>query len=237
MANTIDIEDFKTLYATTTQNLKISNGLDIATLLQNEFNGYINIFRSLFVNRQNELTNIYNSIRNNSFPHNRVTAFDIRETSILYSDYIKGMTIFVNKLIDLKNSDGVNAEKIINNIHLMIERDSKYSDDIFGGTRNPTKQMDIDTAMTVVEYFSDIEYDTSIFMECIIDILSEKNKNNSSVYAEAINQGINMYINSIRNFVYKMMLTIVTCYNKILESIQTRTPVNGSPELPKYQLF
>ena len=80
-------------------NTKVSDISSITDVLIEDIKSYNNIISSFFVGKENEVKQIYNSIKNKKFPFNKVDVLDINFISSTYLEYFEGMIEFINKVV------------------------------------------------------------------------------------------------------------------------------------------
>lgn len=203
-------------------------------IVKKEFYSFSEIIRTFFVGKESEIKYIYNSIREHKFPYNRISCIDVSVAKHMYSDYIVGMIEFINKLANLKDGDNISIDAVGKTIEKVIEKDEDFISSIFGGEKNKTQSMDIDSAMKNIEELIDVEGQLSEF-EGYARSLS--NLTFSNTYKPVAIKGFKIYFKSVLNYNSKCIEEILSCYDKIHKSIQNRTPAKGVIEKPEYQLF
>ena len=163
---------------------------------------------------------------------------DINFISSTYLEYFEGMIEFINKVVDLHDSDEVSNESISSTINKINERDSEFIESLFGGSRCSESSVDINTAMLNVEKLIDINEDFSMFIDTVNKVSECAQNNNSSKYKNEIILALNVLLKSIRLYNKKCISNILKTYDKITASIQVRTPTSGVlHKVPKYQMF
>ena len=219
-------------------NTKISDISSITDVLIEDIKSYNNIISSFFVGKENEINKIYYSIKNKKFPFNKVDVLDINFISSTYLEYFEGMIEFINKVVDLHDSDEVSNESISSTINKINERDSEFIESIFGGCRCSESSVDINTAMLNVEKLIYINEDFSMFVDTVNKVSECAQNNNSSKYKNEIILALNVLLKSIRLYNKECISNILKTYDKITASIQVRTPASGVlHKVPKYQMF
>lgn len=219
-------------------NTKITEISSITDVLIEDIKTYNNIISSFFVGKENEIKQIYNSIKNKKFPFNKVSVLDINFVSNTYLEYFEGMIEFINKVVDLNDSDEVSNESISSTINKINERDSEFIESIFGGSRCSESSVDINTAMLNVEKLIDINEDFSMFINTVNKVCEYAQNNNSSKYKNEIILALNVLLKSIRVYNRNCVSNILKTYDKITASIQVRTPASGVlHKVQKYQMF
>lgn len=204
---------------------------------QNEFNEYSDIIQSFFVGKQNEIKEIYNAIRMNEFPYNKIRFIDINMAIHMYGDYFKGMTEFIRKVTDLKDSDEVENNSIQMTIEHVQKKDTGFIDSIIGGERNPETEVDLDTAMINIESLINIYNDFDQFKELLNTLCDNISSNGSTKYANEIASSMRAFIMSFSRYNNKCIKEILITYNNIRTSMEHRVPVDGDKKIPEYKLF
>ena len=221
---------------------KLEKSADMVTMdFSNEFNKEIGKYsvaiQTFFTGKEDEIKFIYKSIRENSFPYNRVKCYDINSALIQYKDYFAGLVEFINKIIDLRDTDNIDPSAIQSTIAKINNRDKEFICDIICGSKNELEEMDINDAMKNVETLIDINSTFDDYKNMVSNSCNIVDKNNCTKYANEIKAGLRVFITSIACFNSKAISEVIKTYDKIHQSIQSRTPVKGVVEIPKYQMF
>ena len=201
-----------------------------------EFNNFSNLIKEFFVGKEEQIKNIYNIIRNNSLPYNRIKIVDVNMARHLYNEYLEGLKEYADKYTSLREGDNIDKEAISNMTNRVSERDTEFIDSIFGGEKNPEAEADIDTAIKNVETLIDIDGDFSKFISISNEICNKVISANTGSYTDAIDEGLKVFFKSISYYNFKCIKEIFETFEKIEESIQTRTPAIDK-EVPQYQIF
>lgn len=228
-------EKILNIYNTFIQDIKTNS--EYTRLTQKQFEMYGSIIKDFFVGKESEIKNIYNSIRNNSFPYNKVECIDINNAMNLYKDYFEGMWEFVNKVCDLRDTDDVKIDNIISTITKVNDKDKEFISSILGGDRNPSQVVTLDDAMKNVECLIDIDSKLQNYIKLIDTLCCKTNTLQTQKYNEQINNGICVVITSIGFFISRCMEEIIATYDRIIKSMTSRVPSTGTPEVPEYQMF
>lgn len=226
------------LYEVFTNELSnITDASQMMECLKKQLLCYSEIIRSFFTGKDNEIRNIYQAIREQRFPYNTVHGCDVNFAIHAYKDYLEGLSVFVFKVLDLNDSDMIDINKIHETAISVMERDSEFMDEIFGGSKNPNVDMDLDSAMKNIESLLDINDNISSYIEICKRMIDIVNAHPTEVYKDVRVEGIKIFISSISNYNYKSIDSVLTTYENILNSMNERVPVKGNPVVPTYQLF
>ena len=101
---------------------------EISTVTTQLFKGYSDFIKTFFCGRENEIKKIYEGIRNDSYPFNKITMIDVNMAIHCYSDYFTGLLQFANKISDLKDSDSVNPESVSKTLEMVKSKDKAFVD-------------------------------------------------------------------------------------------------------------
>lgn len=218
----------------------IANETDIESmfkLFEQETCIYFEIISSFFLGKKDEIKKIYDSLKNNMFPYNRISSIKLDVAMYDYSNYSNGMIEFIRRTTDLKDTDEVNKDSVRNTIDSVRSKNDDFVESIFDGRLNEVCDMDLDSAMKNVEILIDVEPTLSKYVNIGKQIKSSILSNNSEKYKEEILDSMKIYTISILQFYYKCLIEIFNTYEKISTSMKSRTPAGGVKEIPKYQLF
>lgn len=206
-------------------------------LFEQEICVYSEIISSFFLGKKDEIKKIYDSLKNNMFPYNKISSIKLDVATYDYSNYLNGMVEFIRRTTDLKDNDEVSKDSVRKTIDSVREKNDDFIESIFDGRLNEICDMDLDSAMKNVEILIDMEPTLSKYVNIGKQVKSSVLSNNSEKYKEEILDSIKIYTTSILQFNYKCLIEIFNTYEKISTSMETRTPAGGVKEIPKYQLF
>ncbi len=201
-----------------------------------EFNTYSGIIRNFFTGKEDEIKNIYYSIRTNKYPYNKIKSVDVVQSRHMYLEYSAGMTEYMLRMTDLKNTDNVNVNTLSDNIALIRERDELFILSIFGGDKNPPIDEDLNSSMKNIEVLIDTNSDFNVFKTNISNLVNKYNSTDE-LYKSVVSKAVTVYVRSVRQYIYYCMKTILNCYMDIQDSLKSRTPVTPPKETPEYQMF
>lgn len=211
---------------------------DLMKLTEKEFLVYQELIRSFFTGKEDEIKSIYDSIKNNDYPYNKIQDIDIAYAENTYSQYLEGLMEFVNVTTKLKDTDTVPVDKVRDTINTVANKDKSMLSSLFGGDMNPVIDMSIDVAMKNIEVLINIDGDFSKSIDgCNSVLVPLRLSGIPDTYHNEIFDAVKILFESLRTYNFKCICTIFDTFEKIHDSIQTRTPVNGVVEKPKYQLF
>ena len=143
---------------------------------------------------------------------------------------------YADKYTSLREGDNIDKDAISNMTNRVSERDTEFIDSIFGGEKNPEAEADIDTAIKNIETLIDIDGDFSKFISISNEICNKVISANTGTYTDAVDEGLKVFFKSISYYNFKCIKEIFETFEKIEESIQTRTPAIDK-EVPQYQIF
>lgn len=198
---------------------------------------YRNIVQSFFVGKKDELQGIYQALKETKFPYNRIDFIDINLATHMYGEYFQGLVRFVEKISDLRNTDDVNNEKMMNAIIHVKNKDMEFRKSIIGGERNTVSTVDLDNAMINVESLINIYNDFEEFHKCLEMLSGNIQDNKCEKYANTIVAGMKVFIMSFIYYNDSCIREILSTYKNIIKSMEHRTPASGEMQIPKFQLF
>lgn len=210
---------------------------EISTVTTQLFKGYSDFIKTFFCGRENEIKKIYEGIRNDSYPFNKITMIDVNMAIHCYSDYFTGLLQFANKISDLKDSDSVNSESVSKTLEMVKSKDKAFVDSLFGGEMNPSTTTNIDTAMVTVEAFIQLDRNFDEFVLVTKSITNDATVSNSTKYNDQVLEGIRIFVSSFGYYNFRCIKEIIKTYNDIIDSMTSRTPASGVKEVETYQLF
>ena len=213
------------------------NASCMLSIIKKDFEKYKHEIGFFFYGKEKEIKSIYTAIKDNSFPYNKISAVDVNFATHAYADYLEGLIQFSHKMLSLRETDEIEQTKIESTIHAVAEKDNLFIESLFGGEKNPVKEMDIDTAMKNIECLINIDNDFSHFCELgkTLCLVYEENMNDK--YKIVILEGLKVFFKSIIHYNQKCVESVLSTYKDIRTSMEKRTPAHGEVEVPKYQLF
>lgn len=214
-----------------------STPTEISDITTNLFKKYSEFIKTFFSGRESEIKRIYEGIRNNSYPFNKIRMIDVNMAIHCYSDYFTGLLQFANKISDLRDSDSIAPESVSNTLGMVRDKDKAFVDSLFGGDRNPCAVVDLDTAMVTVEAFIQLDSNFDEFILATKSITNDAAVSNSKKYNNQVMDGIRVFVSSIGYYNFNCLSEIVKTYLNIVDSMTSRTPANGDKEVETYQLF
>lgn len=225
------------MYSTFAESTCNMSSADFSCEMTKELNNYSTAIKDFFTGKEEEIKYIYKSIRENKFPYNKVSCYDINSALHQYMEYYPGLVEFINKLIDLKDSDNIDPSSVQSTIANVNNRDKEFICSIVCGEKNELEEMGINDAMKNVESLIDIYNSLSDYKKMVENACRTVDNNNCGKYCNEIKQGLKVLVTSITCFNSKVISEVVKTYDKIHQSIQERTPVKPPVETPKYQMF
>lgn len=211
--------------------------LEISSLTIGLFNDYSEIIKTFFCGRENEIKRIYEAIRGDMYPFNKVSIIDVNMAIHCYSDYFKGLLEFANKISKLNDNNSVDPESVSKTLEMVRGKDKNFIDSLFGGEINPEITTDIDTAMVTVEAFIQLDKSFSEFVSVTKSVTNRAAASNSTKYNTQVMEGLRVFVSSFAYYNFRCIKEIVKTYNDIITSIASRTPARGVKEVETYQVF
>lgn len=225
---------YNTFNESTTNNL---NSSEFCQEMSNELTRYSEAIKNFFTGKETEIKFIYKSIRENSFPYNKVKCYDINSAIHQYMEYYPGLVEFINKLIDLRDTDTVDPSSAQSTIAQVNNRDKEFICSIVNGDKNELEEVSINDAMKNVESLIEINNSLNDFKKMVESTCRIIDNNHCDKYQNEIKQGLRVFVTSIACFNSKVISEVANTYDKIHQSIQQRVPVNPPAETPTYQMF
>lgn len=181
--------------------------------------------KDFFVGKEDEILKIYDILKRQACPYNKIKFVDVNMASHLYSEYFDGLTKYVDKLISLNNDDEISTETVKASFEKIKKADEICFKNIFYGELNPEATVNIDTAMVNIETLIDINNNFSNFINLVNSMCNKIYKNKCDKYYNSIVEGLGLFIFSICKYNFLSIIHILETWDKITDSIQTRTPV------------
>lgn len=229
-------EDLEKIYAKYAADVETTDISNLVTLVQVELGKYKDTVTGFFTDKADEIRFIYKSIRENSFPYNKIMAADSNKARHLYLEYFEGLQQYIQKLLDLKSTDEIDKEKLENSLIQISQRDHEFVDSLYQQERNPEEEMDIDSGMKNIEVLIDV-YNSADQLSDALKKYVFMVDDADPEYVKQMVSGLKIMANSIRHFHKDIIKEILECYEKIHNSIQKRTPAMGEKVIETYQLF
>ena len=218
----------------------IENVLQIPLLMRDLFNAYSKEIRMFFNGKENRIREIYSAIRTDSFPYNKIESINCVEANATYDDYVKGLVIYVTKVLNLHDNDQIAADVIKRHLAKMTNRDDDFIHRLVMGDTNSGSCIEpesINDAMKNVEMLIEIDKTFESYITTASDLCNIASQNTSKNYQNECKDAVILYVTSVARFNCMIIEAIFDCYNKIDESLNTRTPVNGVPIKEELQVF
>lgn len=217
---------------------------DFPTLLKSIFTKYMDGLRSFFSNKKAEIQSIYKAIRNKEFPNNRVSIIDINIASSIYFDYFHGLVDFVSRVGNLQTTDDVSKDVVVNKLNTVETKNRLFIDDLANGKNHLAdnsdnnelcEECDINSAMKNVEFLVSLN---SLFDDYVYKIKEVIDATNSSQeYYDVTLHAVKVLIESLAFFGAKCVDIIISTYNSIINSMQSRASARKQDAIPAYQVF
>lgn len=167
---------------------------------------------------------IYEKIRNNEIPYNKVNTIDVNKVIATYKEYNDGMITFIKKIMLSNNElDDVVEDKI----HKSIERDKDFIEQLFDDTKS---EYSINEAMMNIEYLVDLTKDIEVFVNNMNEFKLIKSDCEVKYLCEKL------YAKSTSKFIHKLLKSIFKTFDAIKNSISTREPAVKKPDIDNERL-
>lgn len=229
--------ELEEIYNSNNSKVDACDPSSLVTLVRDEFSQYKNTVASFFTDKANEIRFIYDSIRSNAFPYNRMMLADSNKAMHLYLEYFEGMQKYLDRVFNLKSTDEVDSAKLSVNITSMIARDHDFVDSIYSEETNPKEENDLNSAMLNVEVLIDVYNGADAYYH-LLGTYADKLASVDPLYKDQCILAMKLMAHSVRHFHKDIIKEILGCYDIIHDSIQRRTPVGGEPKpVDPYQVF
>ena len=218
----------------------VENVLQIPMLMRDLFNAYSDEIRMFFNGKEGRIKEIYSAIRTDSFPYNKIESINCVEANATYDDYVKGLIIYVNKVLNLQDSDQIAADVIKKHLSKMTNRDDDFIHRLVTGETNNGSCIEpesINDAMKNVEMLIEIDKTLESYITTASKLCNTAAQNTSENYQNECKDAVILYATSVARFNCMIIEAIFDCYNKIDESLNKRTPVNSKSITPELQVF
>lgn len=220
------------------QRLDASDSPEFYGCILNRFlNESTDAIMSFFASKRDEIKTIYDAIKENKYPHNKVLMTSVENAQMMFSEYFKGLHEYAENLVELENDKNISKEAIQKMVSDVKYKNNIFIESIINGTRNPEKSVTISEAMVNIENVKLIISSYMEYNEKAKFIFQSLNGKDNDVYIEEISIGLKTYVSSIGEFAYRCLAETVNSYNNIMDSMKQRVPVNGIKEIPKYKIF
>lgn len=202
-----------------------------------QIEAYKNIIQSFFVGKKSEIQKIYQVLKEKRLPYNKINFIDINLATHMYGEYFQGLVQFISKITDLRDTDEISEDKMISAIIHVETKDLEFRDSIIGGSRNEMSTVDLDNAMINIESLINIYNEFDEFQKCFDVLIQNIKNNNCEKYYNTIRTGMRVFIMSIIHYISSSVDEILSTYEKIIKSMEHRTPASGEKKVPEFQLF
>lgn len=192
---------------------------------------------SFFASKKDDMKMIYNAIRDNKYPYNKILSCSVEDAMLKFSEYFQGLHEYAENLVKLDNTKNISKDAIKKMVSDVDEKNSCFVESIIRGSRNPEKSVSISEAMMNVENLKLIISSYMSYNEKTKPIFEALKSNDKSIYIEEIKLGLRTYVTAIGDFAYCCLVEIINSYNNIMTSMKCRIPANGIKETPKYKIF
>lgn len=192
---------------------------------------------SFFDARKDDVKMIYDAIRDNKYPYNKVLTCSVEDAMLKFSEYFKGLHEYAGNLVRLDSSYNISKDAIKKMVSEVEEKNSCFVESIIRGSRNPEKSVSISEAMINVENLKLVISSYMVYNEKAKPIFESLDGKDNSMYMEEITLGLRTYTTAISDFAYCCLTEVVNSYNNIMDSMKCRIPANGIKEIPKYKIF
>lgn len=153
------------------------------------------------------IVSIYEKLKNNELPYNKVETIDVYKVVATYKDYLSSMDDYIVKILDT-SSEAANYGDYINKA---IQNDHEYVCKLMHDT---VDKYTLDEAMSNIEYLINIKEDIEGYT-ARYDEISNKGTELAKLCAK-------MYGTSVTNFVKHILSSIYSCYEAITVSVTHR---------------
>lgn len=218
----------------------IENVLQIPLLMRDLFNAYSKEIRMFFNGKENRIREIYSAIRTDSFPYNKIESINCVEANATYDDYVKGLVIYVTKVLNLHDNDQIAADVIKRHLAKMTNRDDDFIHRLVTGDTNAGSCIEpesINDAMKNVEMLIEIDKTLESYIMRASELCNIAAQNSSKNYQSEYKDAIILYATSVARFNCMIIEAIFDCYNKIDESLNKRIPASDENIVPELQVF
>lgn len=159
----------------------------------------------------------------------KLECVDVRTGSQIYTEYMAGMTQFIN---EIKGCSSFNEDKM-QDIELKMENasanDGIFVDSIFGGATNAKKEITIVEASDNIEYLIDFIPEIKRLKDDVTAITEavELTPKVSDNHEKLLTESLNMLYKSVANYCKDNIINIFETYHDIMDKIDN--PVVDSP--------
>lgn len=180
--------------------------------------------KRFFDGNRETIHELYEAIRHNTRPYNKIVGLNIHEIFMNYSEYEQGLHEFLTKCSELRDDMNVDKLAIRKRIMDISARDPEFINKFFDPRFAEYRKMGLNDAMYNIEtmiILHDEMVDHELAVKHAIGIIEE----NASVdYATEILDGVKIYIKSVMHFYEEIYTAIFKLYLATLKSYETREP-------------
>lgn len=231
----------KNKYEESIEEINLCENVDqLSDIIDRELNEYMCIIESFFVDEENNIRYIYESIRKNDFPYNKVNLVDVNLSNHIYSDYMEGMNEFVQRIASLRDDYDIKNESVEDTINKVYEKDKEFTSSLFteaGG--NPPTYVNLNEAMKNIEVLIELNDRFNNYKNMVDNAVGFAKENASDKYKSEVLNGLKVFTESISSYTYESINNIFHSYSAIKENMSKRTPAGSkySTNSSTYVLF
>ena len=225
-----ELDAIKTKYSNILKdnNTKIS---EYFTFLNNEKNDYKNFIQKFF-NKDGEEERIREMFKKlkegNIYPD--VRTIDLNYASKTYEEYNDGMNQFLKEILELA-SGSIQIENYQEKLRKASDNDKLFILSLFGGENNQYISEDIRSAVSNVSYLVSFLEELELYSNRLESLFSGKKVENN-----LIAKSIDLYIQSVSEYWYNMIASILETYDNICKILFNR-PKKEVSQSEGFQVF
>lgn len=191
---------------------------------------------SLFATReiQESVHGIYESIRENKYPWNKIPEVDVSEAMSKYDDYYKGLVEYVEKVLSLTEGNEIDESTLLDALKRVSQKDEDFRKSLFD--ESMVSDVDINTAMKNVEYMPHIAECVTLMTDDV-EKLKFKSRSVPQKYLNVAEKAIQIQLDSMNGIMNAVMECVKNSFDEIQTSMKHRAPAIAKKEIAEYAIF
>lgn len=217
---------------TSSPNVTINSLSSIITKLTCFINDFL--YNSQYINR-NQISYVYNVVRENKFPNKTVCCVDVRKATEIYGEYLSGMIEFVSDIVKNANlnCDNIEDSSVYDeSLKKAYAKDKDFILSLFNDEK--CEEKNLNDALYDFEYIIDFINVCKRFVDNASTVINgiDYNRSDMCISSDLIQRSVKLMYNSITEFAHTAIRNMIGTYEKILKSIETE-----DKPVVKLQLF
>ena len=147
----------------------------------------------------------------------KIQAVDLSKALSIYSEYLEGMTRFINDIKNVNINEGEDLSKYSDKFAIANEKDTQTIESLFGGSLNNKVEMTIESAISDVDFLVDfLPKMKEMYNNCKItsEAVSDVEEGNKK---ELISNCLSLMYNSVDNFCKSAIKNALVTYESMVD--------------------